>query len=261
MTVSGLPVGSPWFTTEDLGEGVTVLTEPFVSGLIRANLFLVRGRDRDLLVDAGNGVAPLMPALRAAGASQGRDIIAVATHAHIDHVGGLHEFAERLIHAADAEVVTHGFDFAPLVTTHWDEDFKGDIEAAGISMPEVLVRAVPDERFDPAAFRVEPSAPTRLLADGDVVDLGDRRFTAVHLPGHTPGSIVLLEERTGLLFTGDVVYDGELIDTLPESDVGEYVLSMARLLELPVSHVLPGHDELFDRARLQEIASQYLALH
>ena len=94
-----------------------------------------------------------------------------------------------------------------------------------------------------------PAAPaTRLLADGDVVDLGDRAFEVLHLPGHSPGSIGLWEAATGVLFSGDAVYDGPLLDELDGSDVDGYVATMRRLRELPVTVVHAGHEPSFGRA-------------
>ncbi|WP_426504027.1 MBL fold metallo-hydrolase [Dactylosporangium sp. McL0621] len=98
----------------------------------------------------------------------------------------------------------------------------------------------------------------RTLGDGDRIDLGGRVLTVLHLPGHTPGSIALLEERTGTLYSGDVVYDGGLIDDLPNSDVAAYRRSMELLAGLDVSVVHPGHGPSFDRARLRELAAAYL---
>ena len=46
--------------------------------------------------------------------------------------------------------------------------------------------------------------------------LGDRHFEVLHLPGHSPGSIGLWERRTGILFSGDALYDGPLLDELFE---------------------------------------------
>ena len=51
---------------------------------------------------------------------------------------------------------------------------------------------------------------TRRLSDGDMLDLGDRKFRVVHLPGHSPGSINLLDVGSDRsLFSGDVVYESE----------------------------------------------------
>ena len=80
----------------------------------------------------------------------------------------------------------------------------------------------------------------------------------LHLPGHSPGSIGLWEEASGTLFSGDAVYDGPLLDELPESDIGQYCRTMERLLDLPVDVVHAGHDPSFGRDRLRELASSYL---
>jgi glyoxylase-like metal-dependent hydrolase (beta-lactamase superfamily II) len=49
--------------------------------------------------------------------------------------------------------------------------------------------------------------PTRVVEEGDVIDLGDRTLTVLHLPGHTPGEIGLWEEATRTLFAGDCEYE------------------------------------------------------
>ncbi|MEJ0007003.1 MAG: MBL fold metallo-hydrolase [Steroidobacteraceae bacterium] len=88
---------------------------------------------------------------------------------------------------------------------------------------------------------MRPAAPaTRLVDEGDVIDLGDRVFEVLHLPGHSPGSIGLLESRTGTLFSGDAIYDGPLLDDIPGSDIAAYIRTMRRLLTLSVTVVL-GH--------------------
>jgi glyoxylase-like metal-dependent hydrolase (beta-lactamase superfamily II) len=100
--------------------------------------------------------------------------------------------------------------------------------------------------------------PTRTLEEGDVVDLGDRHFEVLHLPGHSPGSLGLWEQASGILFSGDAIYDGPLLDDLPDSDVSDYVRTMQRLRELPVRVVHGGHDASFGRERLIELANAYI---
>ncbi|WP_327040372.1 hypothetical protein OG400_21500 [Micromonospora ureilytica] len=67
-----------------------------------------------------------------------------------------------------------------------------------------------------------------------------------------------MEERTGTLYSGDIIYEGALIDNLPNSDVAAYRRSMKFLVDLDVSLVHPGHGESFDRARLRQLAGTYL---
>ena len=91
-----------------------------------------------------------------------------------------------------------------------------------------------------------------------MIDLGNRQFEVLHLPGHSPGSIGLWEAASGTLFSGDAVYDGPLLDALHHSDRTAYARTMERLLSLPVQVVHAGHDPSFGRERLHEIARAYL---
>ncbi len=90
------------------------------------------------------------------------------------------------------------------------------------------------------------------------IDTGDRSFTVLSLPGHSFGCIGLYDERDGLLFSGDAVYDDTLIDDMWCSNRDDYRATMRRLLDLPVRIVHGGHGESFGEARLREIAREYL---
>jgi len=252
-----LPVREAWFTAEDVGGGVTRFLEPAVHPFLRANCWLVRGRDRDLLVDAGIGVADLGEEVMA---HAGREPLLFVTHGHYDHVGGAHAFGQRWCHRAEGPAVTEP-EQDPLVTADLPPAFLDALAAdePGGVPPPYLVDAAPRAGWRPENYRVVPAPPTRVLEDGDVVDLGDRSLEVVHLPGHTPGSAALFERDTGTLFSGDVVYDGTLLDELPESSIGAYVASMRRLLTLPVRVVHAGHEPSFDGDRLGELCEAYLA--
>jgi glyoxylase-like metal-dependent hydrolase (beta-lactamase superfamily II) len=245
-------VAERWFEHEPIDEGIVRIIEPHVDPFLRANLFLVRGRDRDLLVDSGLGVASLREEL--ADLFE-RPVVVVATHRHFDHVGGLHEFEEVVVHRDDAEAVANAAGFASLRI----EDYPPE-ELSGYEAPASLLTALPRADFDVAAYRVTPVSPTRIVGEGDAVDLGDRSFTVLHLPGHTPGEIGLWDAETHTLFAGDCVYEsGVLLDELPESNIADYVRSMERLRDLPVRIVHGGHDDSFDRARLLELIDDYVA--
>lgn len=67
---------------------------------------------------------------------------------------------------------------------------------------------------------------------GDVINLGDKQLTVLHMPGHSRGSICLHDRDNKMLFSGDVVYDGAMIDWLPYSHVSDYISSCERLVGL-----------------------------
>jgi len=118
--------------------------------------------------------------------------------------------------------------------------------------------ALPDESFTVESFSITPAPLTGYLDEGDLVDLGDRVFRVLHLPGHSPDSIALFEEKTKTLFSGDIIYNGDLYDTLYHSDPEIYRESLVRLRELRVGTIHGGHDASFGRDRMIEIIDDYL---
>jgi glyoxylase-like metal-dependent hydrolase (beta-lactamase superfamily II) len=130
---------------------------------------------------------------------------------------------------------------------------------AGYRPADVLISALPAPDFEMDTYEVQPCPPTRVLEEGDVVDLGDRAFEVLHLPGHSPDSIGLWDATTGVLFSGDAVYDGPLLDSGDPADIAVYVATMERLRALPVEVVHGGHDPSFGRARLVELCDAYIA--
>ncbi len=230
-----------WFAVHTLPDGVTAIGEPHVREFYRCNIWHVRGRDRDMLVDSGMGVVSLraqLPLLT------GRPLTAVASHTHFDHIGGHHEFEDRAVHAAEAAILA---DPTP-VNTYADRYVSDDIFTA---LPPVPYRS--------ATYALRGAPATRMLADGDVIDLGDRQFDVIHTPGHSPGGIALWEAATGLLFAGDIVYDGPLIEGESAEEQVQYEHSMRRLLALPVRVVHAGHFPSYDGVRHRAIIAGWLA--
>jgi glyoxylase-like metal-dependent hydrolase (beta-lactamase superfamily II) len=249
-----LPVADRWFETRDVSDGVTLVWEPHVDPYLVTNVWHLRGRDRDLVVDTANGIARLRPLVE--GLAGGRPVVAVATHAHFDHIGGMHEFDERWVHRGDAEEMAAVSDPLRLLGADLSPAFVEDMAQYGYEPASVLISALPEECFDVTAFRTQPSEPTRVLEDGDVIELGDRSLEVLHVPGHTPGSIALWDPAGGLLFTGDTVYAE---DALFAPDHASFRESLRRLRELPASLVCGGHNRPFGREELLGIIDRELA--
>lgn len=253
--VLDLPVADPWFVVDRIADGITRIDEPHVHPLLRCNVWHVRGRDLDLVVDTSLGIRPLRHLVEE---DLGHDLLALATHVHADHVGSMHEFDHRAIHAAEADEL-RGAGIVTLDSTLFGTTVVGPYADAGYVVPDLLIDAVPVGGLDAATFDRPAAPPTRVLDEGDVVDLGDRCFEVLHLPGHSPGSIGLWEQATGVLFSGDAVYDGPLLDEMKGCDIADYVATMRRLRALPVVVVHGGHEPSFGRDRLIELCDAYLA--
>ncbi len=252
-----LKIASRWFERKQVGDGLTLLREPYAHPLLRCNIWHIRGRDRDLLIDTGLGIASLRDEIADL---IDKPLVALATHIHYDHVGSFHEFETRLMHTLEAPLMADYKEFCALATDQMPRDFLAALAEMGMPIEgDALVDALPYAGFDPASFRTQSAEATQLVEEGDAVDLGDRRFEILHLPGHSGGSVGLWEETTGTLFSGDAIYDGPLLDELPESDIPIYIETMKRLRELPVRVVHGGHDESFGRDRLIEIADDYIS--
>jgi len=230
-----------WFETIRLGDGITLIHEPWIKPFYRCNIWHVRGRHGDLLFDTGLGHVSLR---RHVALVSEREPICVASHTHFDHIGCHHEFPHRCVHRAEAHVLA---------------DPRGEWTVADRYATDEMFDAMP-EGWDAAAYRIPPAPATRILEAGDVVDLGDRAFEVVHTPGHSPGGIALWEAKTGVLLSGDIVYDGPLIDDAYHSVVDDYLATLERMRALPVSVVHGGHFPSFGATRYRQLIDEYLAL-
>lgn len=254
--MEALPVAAAWFRRASLTDGVTLLSEPHVDPFARCNIWHVRGRDRDLVIDTGLGLVSLR---EAAADLLERPVTAVLTHSHFDHVGGAFEFADRIAHESEARELAEPRGFGGLTATALGDDLVRRLRGAGYDVPSTMLTAVPYPGFSLDAYAVKRAPLSATVRDGDVIDLGDRTFEVLHVPGHSPGSIALFERRTGILFAGDAVYDGPLLYDLPGASLDDYAETLRRLLALDVTVVHAGHDPSFGQSRLEEIARSYLA--
>jgi glyoxylase-like metal-dependent hydrolase (beta-lactamase superfamily II) len=143
------------------------------------------------LVDCGVKRAPrtIVAALAHLGKSTSDVTRIILTHAHADHAGGARAMLESTgvagvaIHEDDVEYVVSGRS-AP----------SDQSSTAGRMMSRM-----PGQTFDP--FQV-----TTVLHDLDVIDVAGG-MRVLHTPGHTPGHISLVHERSGVLITGDALFN------------------------------------------------------
>ena len=235
---------SGWFETIPFADGVTMIHEPHMHPFFRCNMWHIAGADRDLLIDTGLGAFSLTAALPFL---TERPITCISSHCHFDHIGSTHEFADRLVHAAEAHILADPRPDWTLV-----DAYLASAEAASV----MFIECAP-VGFNHATYKIPAAPATGLLAHHNVVDQGDRHWRVIHTPGHSPGGIALLEEKTGTMIAGDIIYDGALVTETFHSDLGDYRQSMAMLKEIPVRVVHAGHFHSYGQRRQLQLIEQF----
>lgn len=222
--------------------GVKLIQETGVASFMRCNIWLVQGRDHDLVIDTGMGLDSLKSRIIE---HTSRPIKAVVTHCHFDHSGCLHEFDSRLGHPLEASILENPEQQRVVFSGAWTR--------IGI----VDLHQHPD--YSAATYHVTPAPLTAHLDEGDVVDLGNRVFQILHLPGHSPGSIGLWDAANKVLFSGDALYDGELLDSLYHSNLDDYNNTLDRIESLGAQVFHAGHFPSFGTERMTSLISEYRA--
>ena len=162
--------------------------------------YLVIGKEHALLIDTGYGFIDIKDTIR-----QITDLplIVVNTHGDMDHAGGNYLFEDVYISERDLKILP-GLDNC---------QYKRDQLLVRMVSPDVsLAPGGPSEpsvwgKMDVEAWLNHSIWETRyhLIDDGYVFDLGNRKIEVIAVPGHTSGSIALLDHETGFLFSGDAL--------------------------------------------------------
>lgn len=215
---------SDWFDVYQVEPGVFALVEAYQ--FQEAISYLIVGTERALLFDTGIGIVPIRSVVEQL---TKLPIDVLNSHTHYDHVGGNAEF-DRILALDTPYTKANQLGFP-------HQELAGEVAA------ESFCRGAP-VGADTSGFHTRPWHPSRLVADGDTVDLGERRLEILAIPGHTPDAVALLDRANGLLWTGDSYYDAAIWLYVPETDLDAYEQSMARLAALApaVKRLLPAHN-------------------
>ena len=98
--------------------------------------------------------------------------------------------------------------------------------------------------YDVSTYEFFQGNPTRILDDGDAIDLGGRGIKVLHTRGHSPGHMCFWEDENGYLFTGDLVYRDTLFAYYPSTNPQPYLASLEKIAALQVERVFPAHHSL-----------------
>jgi hydroxyacylglutathione hydrolase len=190
-------------------------------------IYLIAGTQKALLVDTGWGIGDLEALIRTI---TDLPLEVVSTHGHPDHVGGGYQFPAIHIPEADLEMLNGCFNAEYRRTT----------------LKHLQAKAYPPD-FNPEQWVNAKLNRLIPIKDGHSFDLGDKRLEVIAIPGHTPGSIALLDREAGILFSGDAVIAGTIWMHLDHSTPLHTCLQSLKQLtnrSAPLQMILPGHAEI-----------------
>ncbi len=216
-------IADPWFEVYRIRPGVFAIYEPHQ--LEEVISYLILGGDKAVLFDTGMGISNIHAVV--AGLTK-LPVSVVNSHTHNDHVGDNWRFSD--VYGMDT-------DFTRANARGSKNDAQAELA------PEEICGALP-AGFDAKAYATKPFHIAHWLHDGDRINLGGRSLKVIATPGHTPDAIALLDEKNGLLFTGDTFYLGPIYLYRPETDLDAYVASVKKLAALTphLQLLLPAHN-------------------
>ena len=165
------------------------------------------------VVDPGGDVTRILEIVKQQGVNVDKVIL---THGHLDHVGGTQALAK-------------GLKIPVIGPEKQDKFWLDQLEAQS-------------QRFGfPMTLSFEPD---QWLAENDIIEVGNIKLKVLHIPGHTPGHIVLLDEQSKQLIAGDVLFNGGIgrFD-FPRGNEKQLITGIKeKLLTLPPETIVfPGH--------------------
>lgn len=189
-----------------------------------AAMYLVCGSEKACLIDTAYGLNDLS---EICSSLTELPVTVVNTHGHIDHVLGNHWFENVYMHPADKMLYREIADgFADMINEPWVKETYGEFL----------------KNVDPADIRFPD---TNDITEGDVIDLGDKRLIVVDIPGHTQGSIMLIDPDEKICFSGDSIIEHAwlfLEESLPVETYYENLKRAADILKkYDVERIYNGH--------------------
>ena len=181
------------------------------------------------IVDPGGEVERLLSAIKNHQVTVDKIIL---THGHLDHVGGTEALAKDLS--------------VPIVGPEKEDAFWLD--------------QLEDQSTMFGFPKTNSFSPTQWLEEGEVVEVGNIKLQVLHIPGHTPGHVVLFDAVSKQLIVGDVLFNGGIgrFD-FPRGNYEQLISGIKnKLLTLPEETVVfPGHGPTTTIGR-EKVSNPYL---
>lgn len=227
---------SEWFELYRVAEGVTAIYEPFQWQEVIS--YLIEGEESALLFDSGNGIAPITEVVDFL---TNKPVSVLNSHPHFDHVGGNFSF-DKIYGLKNDFTINHQKGY---------KNSEVALEASNDALCKKLPQGVSQNNH-----QIKPYKITNFIENGEIIDLGNRQLEIIHTPGHTPDSIVLIDRKNRLMWTGDTYYSGPIWLLFKETNLRHYEQSLEKMIAKSddIEWLLPAHNTpLADPKLLPEV--------
>lgn len=263
-----------YYKVIDMGDRIYHIWEP--AGVASS---LIIGKKKALLIDTGYGYGDLKAVVESL---TDLPVQVVNTHCHLDHAGGNYQFQnheERLCELEyDSRKNIRGSvesdTILQKINTKISEQEKRNktekqpqldyaigihpyekavyrlyqMEQKPLVIQKILQGKSPEEYPWPADFDIEKylnykGCEFRTLQDGEIIDLGERQIRVIYLPGHTKGSVVLFDEESGTLFSGDNISNSLWIQFEQSENVYRFAKHLQEVQKLPIQKIISSHKQ------------------
>ncbi|MBL4602391.1 MAG: MBL fold metallo-hydrolase [Emcibacteraceae bacterium] len=235
--------GQDWFEVYKISDNTFAIYEP--NQWQEAISYLLLGTEKAMLVDTLQGIGDLKAVIDKL---TDLPIIVMNTHTHYDHVSSNYQFD-----------TIYGLNM-PYTLNNTKGHNHDEIGSSVTS--ETIWKNLPDnfsyDFYESKAFKID-----KFVNDGDIIDLGNREIQVVYIPGHSPDSVILIDQENRMMMTGDSFYPAPIYVYSDSASFQDFFMSAQIMFGYrnDVDYLLPGHNETMQPVSyLNELRKATLAI-
>jgi len=188
----------------------------YIREILGVGAYLFIGENFALLSDTGNGFKDISKPVRKI---TDKPLIVMNTHGHSDHSGGNSPFGEIHMHPSDMY----------MLDAAWQKNQREMLWGYAkkkYPFARLLINMVEKKLSKNMTIKTVP------LENGHIFELGGRNIKTLHFPGHSPGTVLLLDEATKTLYAGDAINHGLFLFFNGSPSPKEYARRLRSLISL-----------------------------
>lgn len=227
--------------TEKINKNVSVVKEIFFTE--HCNCYIVEDEKDIIIIDFGVGGIKFSSIIDN---FNDKNILSILTHFHFDHLLGIEQF--ETIYCSNLEPLDFGLKYL----------HSNDFEDKSFYMNKLA------SITSTSIKSLLETIKKKYLFEKDSIITSNFNFEIIQTPGHDSTSISLYEKNRKWLFCGDLLYDGELLVDLEDSDINDYINSLNKIKNLDVEYLFPGHNQVIKGEDIIQLLSnkiKYLKNH